>query len=60
MSKRDTKIVFVSEAWDSYSPPRRIKYYAVQDKATGHFLFGPATWKACCAWKQGRPPWAGE
>lgn len=55
MSNRNTRIEFVGEDWDNYSPPRKVRWYLVKDVATGATLYGPATWAACAAWKQGRP-----
>ena len=50
-----TRIQLVGEAWDNYSPLRKVRLYAVVEKATGRTVYGPASWKACAAWKQGRP-----
>ena len=52
--RRKTKIVFVSEVHARDKSSSRT-LYAVMDRATGRFVYGPASWKACCAWKQGRP-----
>ena len=56
MNARAYRIVFVTECWDNSSPARRVKLWSVVEKASGKTVFGPANWKACCAWKQGWRP----
>ena len=49
-SYRETKICFAGE---TERDGRRVTLWRVVHKADGSTLFGPADWKACCAYKRG-------
>ena len=46
-----TKLVFVSEVRQG---DRTVKLWAVQDHETGRFVYGPAPYADCVAWRRGR------
>ena len=50
---QDTKTVFVSETLRGTVLPRLVKLYQVKHKRDAATVFGPATWKECCAYRQG-------